>query len=107
MEDVSSGVVLSESADDRGRFAVGTVITYSAFSDCFHFHLSVPVQHSTSVPFPSWRKQVGQGRYADVRFAKDSVYFRLRKLVRTLCIKEFLTQLKPIAIRHCCVIYRE
>lgn len=66
MEDLSSGDVLPESADGGGRVAVGTASSYSTHSDGLHFHLSVPVQHSTRVPLPGRRKQSGKGRYKDV-----------------------------------------
>lgn len=63
MEDISSGVVLLDSTDDRSWFVVGTSPAYSTHPDCLHFHLSLPVQHSSSVSLPSRGKQRGQRRY--------------------------------------------
>lgn len=63
MEDISSGFVLPESVDGGGRFVVGTSPAYSTHPDRLHFHLSVPVQHSASVPLPSRGEQRRQRRY--------------------------------------------
>lgn len=63
VEDVSSGVVLPESADGWSWFAVGTVSAHSAHPDGFYLHLSVAVQHPAGVPLSSRRRQGGQGRY--------------------------------------------
>lgn len=66
MEDVTSGLLLPQSADGGGRVVVGTTPAYSTDPDCLHFHLSLTVQHSTSVPLPSRRKQGGQRGYGCV-----------------------------------------
>lgn len=57
MEDISPGLMLPESTDDRGRVVVGTCPADSTHTDCLHLHLSVPVQHSVSVPLPSRGEQ--------------------------------------------------
>lgn len=63
MEDVGPGLVLPQSADGRGRFAVGSDPAHSAHTDRLHFRLSLPVQHSTGVPLSGGGDQRGQRRY--------------------------------------------
>lgn len=63
VEDISPGLVLPESADGGGWFVVGTSPAYTTHTDCLHFHLSVPVEHSTGVPLFGRREQRGERRY--------------------------------------------
>ncbi len=71
MEDISSGFVLPESADGWRWFVVGTSPAYSTHPDCLHFHLSLTVKHSTSVPLPRRGQQGGQRRYVGTSVCKN------------------------------------
>lgn len=66
MEDISPGLVLPESTDDRGRVVVGTCPVDPTHTDCLHLDLSVPVQHSVSVPLPSRGEQRRQRGHVSI-----------------------------------------
>lgn len=66
MEDVGPGLVLPQSADGCGWFVVGSDPAHSAHTDRLHFHLSLPVQHSTGVPLSGGGEQRGKRRYVAV-----------------------------------------
>lgn len=66
MEDISPGLMLPESTDDRGWVVVGTCPADSTHADCLHLHLSVPVQHSVSVPLPCRGEQRRQRGHVSI-----------------------------------------
>lgn len=66
LEDLSTGILLPESADGGDWFDMGTSVAYSANTDSLCFHLPVAVQHSAGVPFLGRRKQRRQRRYGHV-----------------------------------------
>ena len=71
VEDISTGLVLPESADGGGWFVVGTSPAYTTHTDCLHFYMPVPVEHSTGVPLFGRRQQRGERRYVGLRLCLE------------------------------------